>query len=188
MIFVLTAATSGLFDPKAADSANHQPRLLRVAGAIFDGDKEVATVSSVIKPDGFRVDQSTVQFHGVTQEMAIELGLPIKTVLSMVYHMARACDSVVMWNDFYMRAVKAELERMGVIKDFLLPRTETVILQPALTNLCRVTQIGGSSPEDYKWPSLDEAMRILLDEKRDMMDPLKDVRACLALKKKLETL
>lgn len=163
-----------------------QPYIVQLAAILYDDRKPVAQMSVIIQPVvefGVVVDipEKVSAIHGITNEIAAAVGIPIIPAIQMFGHLACASDRIVAHNITFDRImVEVEyrrwLEARG--KD---QRTPSWADKPHLCTMRTATPICQlqSARGGYKWPKLIEAHQHFLGEGFDgAHDALADVQAC----------
>ncbi|HBO2628212.1 TPA: 3'-5' exonuclease [Pseudomonas aeruginosa] len=73
---VLDTETTGLPAWNDPSDAPHQPHLVEVAAILFsDQGKELDRFSAIIKPEGWAISPEVAALHGITHEMAMDVGI-----------------------------------------------------------------------------------------------------------------
>lgn len=109
--------------------------------------EEVASLSSIIRPEGFEIPESASKVHGITTEKAIAEGRPIVEVLEEFHNIADDCDVLVAHNiDFDIKIAEAAFyrEKMTPYISDLLP----ICTMKTTTTLFGLPKM--------KWPKLSE--------------------------------
>lgn len=109
--------------------------------------EEVASLSSIIRPEGFEIPESASKVHGITTEKALAEGRPIVEVLEEFHNISDDCDVLVAHNlDFDIKIAEAAFyrEKMTPYISDLLPIC-TMKTTTALVGLPKM-----------KWPKLSE--------------------------------
>lgn len=175
MIVALDCETTGLFDDREIDdAAPHQPRLVRICCALYEEDREVALIDLTAKPDGWIIPDKVAEIHGTTQQMAVKIGIPVRSILSPVVNLSKAAEAVITYGDYDLRIVMAELKRMNVGTPFPGPGVERVDVMRLATEWCKISHPNG---DGFKFPKLVEATKILLGEDIPPHACLLDMRA-----------
>jgi DNA polymerase-3 subunit epsilon len=79
MILGLDTETTGLPDFRAPSDADHQPHLVQLAMVLLDDDlTERASVSMIVRPEGWTSGPEALAAHGITEEIATRCGVPEK--------------------------------------------------------------------------------------------------------------
>lgn len=163
--------------PKASGSPlTEQPHIVQLAAILVDDERgEVASLSVIIKPDGWEIDPGAQEVHGISAEMAESFGVPISTAMLMFSHLTRRADQCVAHNyAFDIKLITYEFERLKA--PIVINERERFCTMEATTNLCKLP---GRYPGKFKWPKLIEAHQHFFNEGFDgAHDALVDVRAC----------
>ncbi len=174
--FVKTEST-GLFDPRAPGDAAHQPRMVRASCAVFDGRTEHACFDVLVTPEGFRIPDEATAIHGVRHQDATMLGVPVKIAVAMLTNLAKVASTLVMQSQFDDDLIQAELARFGRALDFSRPALRRVHLGQRAALLCKLPRMNGENADDYRTPTIAEAVKFLFDEDHTPHSGLADVRA-----------
>lgn len=169
--------TSGLPPRGAAVPLEHCPHIVQLAAILVDSDgTELHAINTIIKPDGWVVEQGAADVHGISTERALEVGIPGIIAFGFFSNLAAQADELVAHNTvFDSKLMRWEMERLNKPSHHLtLPQTCTMLLS---TPVCKIP-----GPRGYKWPKLIEAHEKLLGCGFDAAhDALADVRACIRI-------
>jgi len=176
MYLFFDTETTGL--PKSRNAPvsdlNNWPRLVQIAWLQCNqSGKEIVKQSYIIKPDNFEIPQDVIKIHGITNEKANKLGIPLQKALSEFSTLLINSSLLIAHNiDFDEKVVGSELMRTK-IKNNLSSITK-VCTQKTTTDFCKIPCHYG-----YKWPSLMELHQKLFNNSFDKAhDALSDVSAC----------
>lgn len=142
----------------ALQQEGNWPDLVSISWSLYEGKIGVKRVSRIIKPEGWTIPDDSVQFHGITQEMAEATGSPLSDVLNEIREDIVRCDHIVAHNMEFDKNVLFNAFAWRTKKDprkFWKPSTEFCSLQKAKDEL----KIPGKYPrskDPYKMPKLDE--------------------------------
>lgn len=165
--------TTGMIDFKADRNA---PRIVQLAALLTDdGGEEVASVSVIIKPDGWKVSDEAAAIHGITTERASFCGVPESAALHLFDSLLLCADTACAHNFSFDHAM---MSRGSEIRfNVLLQRKFCTMM--AMTPVC---QLPGKYSGQYKWPKLQEAFKHAFGKEFEgAHDAMADVRACAAV-------
>lgn len=159
-----------------------QVRLVELAFLYDDGTngRILAQGQYYIKPKGYVVPDETARFHGITTEIAERHGVSMVSALGIFWHFFTNADKVVAHNiEFDQAIIENELALIGKALDFT---SKAHCTMKQATPVCKLPGKYG-----HKWPTLDEAYRILVDGDgfTGAHQAMSDVTACRALYYKL---
>lgn len=177
--------TTGLPVKNAQASDARQPKLVQLAFILVDDEgKERASISLIVKPDGWKIPKEASDVHGITTEMAIRYGVPLYTALGVFSHHLMQADLLVAHNiqfDLFMlefafnQIGRADsMDRVRSVKQHCTMKASTPIVQiPATTAMKR------NNRGPYKSARMGEAYKYFTGKELEgAHDALVDVRAC----------
>lgn len=167
--------TTGMWDFKAGVEDAKQPHLVQVA-AILASEAGVESWKTYVKlPAGANIEPGAAKVHGITPAMLENEGMPLLDALSTLKSMMLVADCLVCHNVSFDEKVLKSAYFRAKIPFQPLP---TFCTMQATTKICKLPGKYG-----YKWPTLDEAYRILVDPAgfEGAHDALADVKACRAV-------
>lgn len=148
-IFLDTETTGLLQDGVILDN---EPHIVELAWIITDADAHPIQQSQYpIRPDGWTIPESAIKIHGITNELARAIGVPIQFALSQLMNdiVAHQVTEILTYNtEFDLGMLKVEYQRLGwndVFGLFKLAATD-------MMKECAYTHNAG------KWMSLDKAL------------------------------
>lgn len=195
MILGLDTETTGLPDFRAPSDAEHQPHLVQVAMVLLDEHMvERASVSLLVRPDGWVSGPEALAAHGITEELASALGVPEKTAANLFAQMAYGSGArlIVGHNvSFDLRIMRIALLRAGFTKEKLdaqKPDTFcTMNAASAIMKLPPTEKMLAAGFTKPKPPKLAECIRHFFGEDLEgAHDALVDVRASLRVYQHLQ--
>lgn len=163
------------FPAKAGAPLSECPFIVQLAAILIDDDEgEIASLNTIIKPDGWEIPETASDIHGITTEKAERFGIPVAVAMAMFSNLCRVSEQAVAHNDeFDVKLISYEIERLN--KPNVLMEKPRFCTMKATTNLCKLPGRYGQ----YKWPKLIEAHQHFFGEGFDgAHDALVDVRAC----------
>lgn len=172
--------TTGLIDFGSELHEPHQPRIVQLAWKIYHDQSCVLSKSSLISGD-YESHPAALSIHRKTLELRNRYGYPINNVLPSFFKDMAKCDLVVAHNiDFDDKMVRREgvIAYVGDESDNPFIRflqQDRYCTMKNSTNICKIPGKRG-----FKWPTLDEAYRALVDPAGfpDAHDAMVDVEAC----------
>lgn len=179
--------TTGLPDWGSPSDAEHQPHLVQLAMILLDDDMtERASVSVVIRPEGWIIPDDIAKIHGITTEMAAARGVPEKLATELyvsLLHDKRA-TAVAHNVDFDLRIMRIAMLRAGYDKAWqevnAAPSFCTMKTATPLVNLPPTDKMLAAGFKKPKPPKLAECVQFFFNETLEgTHDALVDVRACL---------
>lgn len=116
----------------------------------------------LIRPQGFTIDKESHEFHGITNEIAINDGCDIQEILReiSVHVEKQKVDYFVGHNiDFHLNVLRSEFLRHS-FKD--LDVKNTICLMKSSVDICKIP-----SKSSYKYPTLSELYNYLFNKEVD---------------------
>lgn len=171
-ILFFDTETTGLVNHKLPGSDPCQPHLVQLGAILTIGREQIHKVSITVN-NGVPIPERASQVHGITEEKASMIGMSPVAGCSIFYNMAKLADVFVMHNaSFDMRVLQAAFCRVDRCYDFW--QVPTVCTMKDLTPILKIPGRFG-----YKWPTLMEAYKALVDENgfEDAHDALADISA-----------
>lgn len=195
---VLDTETSGLplyakkGEPPPAADAPGQPRLasftaLVITPGTWDVDEE-ASISTLIKPDGWTMSEGASAVNGLTDERLMAEGVDVRDVLAIYSEFISDGRIVVAHNaQFDTKVMRGELRRAGMPD--LFEQTPNICTMRATIDICKIPPTGkmmATGRKAFKQPKLMEAYQHFHGEEfADAHTSMADARACLAIFRKL---
>jgi DNA polymerase III epsilon subunit-like protein len=154
-------------------------RLVQLGYVIIDDNNNIIKeYSQIIKPDQFIITNS--QFHGITQERALNQGKSIQEVLSQFHSDLRQCNLLISHNNLFdTNIVLSECYRYNL--NVIAMSIERIM------KFCTMN-IGKQKMMTRKVPKLVELFAYLYPGKswNQIHDALDDTKCCLECYKKIE--
>lgn len=174
MTLIFDTETTGKADFKQPPEASCQPRMVQLAALLLDEElEEVASMNLIIKPDGYVISDEVAKIHGITHAQAEKLGVPEKQALELFKHFSTLSETIVAHNIVFDAIV---IGKANHIHGFVYAPPKPFCTMKASTKICKLP--GGYGGE-YKWPSLQEAHKILFGTNFEgAHDAMADVKAC----------
>ena len=176
MILFFDTETTGKANFKLPPDHRSQPRLVQLAAILTDdtGEHEIATLNTVIKPEGFAIPYEASEIHGITTEYATKHGVQLADAIGVFKRFLKMASLSVGHNiEFDQFVIDGELARLMEQP----PVIDSFCTMKAMTDIC-----GIPGPYGNKWPKLQEAYeRCFGSTFDDAHDAMADVMACKAV-------
>ncbi len=189
--------TTGLALSREKPSHPSQPYTVQLGCALFGhrGD-ERSYISVIIKPDGWIIPPGATEVHGISTEMAMDVGVPAIVALAMFNHMAKSADICVGHNiDFDIKCLMAAFHRAHRPFPTMNPRCTKDMADPIMKMPPTERMIAAGFGWKTKPPKLVECVKFFFNEELPgAHDALVDARACARVffeierRKRLETI
>jgi DNA polymerase-3 subunit epsilon len=149
---------------------------------------ERASVSLIIKPEGWEIPDEVAAIHGITTEMATALGVPEKQAVNLYMSLLYGTGAKVLAHNsaFDLRIMRIAMLRAGRTKEWLdaNPVEDICTMKTALPilNLAPTPKMLAAGFNKPKQPNLGECIQHFFGETLEgAHDALVDVRACLRI-------
>lgn len=179
-LFFFDTETTGLVDFKLAHDHSSQPYLVQLAALLTDDDgTERASMSVLVRPDGWTIPDEASAVHGITTDIAVANGVALRTALTAFRALLENADTVIGHNvGFDVAVINAARHRAGAQPGDYWPEKMFCTMRTA-TPVCKILHADPRHDQDYKWPRLNEAYRHFFGQELEgAHDALVDVRAC----------
>ncbi len=180
--------TTGLPDFRAPSEAEHQPHIVQLAAAVVDAKtREVlSSIDLIVRPDGWSIPAAASSVHGITTEMASDVGIPEDIALRAFLELWRGRGVRVGHNEsFDARIVRIAMMRYALLGADQWKEGRAECTARLATPICklpptqRMLSVGRSH---YKTANLTEAYRHFTGlDMENAHSAMADVRACMAV-------
>jgi DNA polymerase-3 subunit epsilon len=155
------------------------PRVVQLSWLISENGQIIKESDNIIKVD-FPIPEASSKVHGITNEVSLQKGRELSTVLEEIRLDIQSCDFLICHNlSFDMAILQSELLRMGQNPE--IPTRKFCTMKSSV-DFCKLPGNYG-----FKWPKLEELYKICFDEKlENAHDAMVDVRATHRCFTKLE--
>ena len=138
------------YDAPACNTSNW-PRLVQLSWILTDQfGNDISSRNEIIRPEGFTIPSSVSSVHGITNEVALRDGKPLRQVIQAFLKDAEKIMFFVGHNvSFDQNVIGAELCRLGIADT--VSTSSSIDTMVEATNYCRIP-----GPYGYKWPKLYE--------------------------------
>ena len=168
--------SSGLFDYKAPVSADHQPDVVQLCAWLADKDKVYSKFMVYVHADT-EIPKEAYEVHRIDRKMTARVGVSRMAACRMLNSFAQKADVLVGHNvSFDINMMLAANFREGGRGDAL--KKASFCTMKSSTEVCKIPNL--KFPNKFKWPSLQEAYKILVDPRgfEGAHDAEADVAAC----------
>lgn len=168
MYLFLKTHASGTLKKGLPLDAPDQPWIVFLAAQLTDADgNELASINTGIRSDGRAISEAATALHGITTRRAACTGVKEKAALSVLCgkesFVSQARFVVGHGMQFDRDVITGLIMRNGWDASvWTRPGVEFVDTMTAAAPFCKLTSEHDSG--SYRWPSLDDACRILLGE------------------------
>jgi DNA polymerase III epsilon subunit-like protein len=130
---------------------NNWPRLVQLAYLLYDSaGNKITEGNFIIRPEGFKIDASAANIHGISTERALKEGVPLSQVMDdFLVQLEKSTHLVAHNMSFDEKIVGAELLRLG--ESNVLNNKKKLCTMNATTDFCAIR-----GPYGFKWPKLSE--------------------------------
>ena len=156
-----------------ASNTNNWPRLVQLGWILTDeSGNEISSGNEIVKPEGFVIPSDASRVHGITTEIALRDGKPLRRVIQAFLKDSEGASCFVGHNvSFDQKVVGAELYRLGIADT--ISTAKSLDTMKAATDYCKIPGSYG-----YKWPKLIELHRKLFGcDFEDAHDAMADITA-----------
>jgi DNA polymerase-3 subunit epsilon len=112
-LIFLDTETTGLPNWKTPSGGDDQPHIVQLAALHVDSESRqiIQSIDLIVKPDGWEIPQETIEIHGITNEHALEVGLPEKDVLEIFLSLWHGNKRVAYNTTFDNRIIRIATKR-----------------------------------------------------------------------------
>ena len=177
--------TTGLpnFSQPSNDPA--QPHMVQLAAILMDMDtkKEVQVIDLIIKPNGWEIPAEISAIHGITHEMAMDVGVSEKVATEALLDMVGSRQRIAHNESFDARILRIAVKRY--FDDLLADQWKagqskcTANMTTKICALPPTAKMVAAGRHHHKTPNLQEAFKHFFGKEfEDAHSALADVRAC----------
>lgn len=183
MILFFDTETTGLVDSQMPLDWEGQPHLVQLAALLMEDDgTEHASMSVIIKPNGWTIPDGAAKVHGITTELAERVGIPLESALVPFIGLRLNASVLCAHNiKFDAQIIKIAIERADFVYPMPPPVTMFCTMESAspIVALPPTERMIAAGYTKNKPPNLGECIRFFFDEEFvGAHDALVDVRAC----------
>ena len=180
LILFYDTETTGLVNFKEPSEHPDQPHIVQLAAALVDSKtrKTLSSIDVIIKPNGYEISPEMTAIHGISNELANDVGVDLKHVLPMFLTLANGKKRVAYNQQFDARIVRIAQHKLGhMFTEDDLELWKTGDAECAMRMAHKYTNL----PKN-KLPKLQEAHHHFFGfEFEDAHSAMADVQACIAI-------
>lgn len=181
--------TTGHVSKNSPSGHSSQPDMVQLACILFDEKKVWNSFSVHVQPTK-PIDEGAYNAHHISKEDTDLVGVSRRSAIAMFSQLVKPAELIIAHNvafDWTVICTAFVREQVGIDSFMNKPRYCTM---ESATDICKLPkpEKHKNFPGTYKWPSLQEAYKIMVDEKGfdGAHDALVDVQACIEVFKKLK--
>lgn len=112
-IIVFDTETTGIPNWQTPSGGEDQPHIVQLAALQIDleSQKIIQSIDLIVKPDGWEIPQEMIDIHGITNEMAMDVGIPEKDVLEMFLQLWKGRKRIAYNTTFDNRIIRIATKR-----------------------------------------------------------------------------
>ena len=150
-------------------------RLVQLARQLYRDEKLVEEKCFIVKPYKFTIPRQVVEIHGITTEIAMEKGLPLRTVLRHFLKALNLSDYIIGHNvEYDIKVVHDEFYRMRIPNTLMAKKK----IDTMKVSVNYVKLPPAKDFTYYKYPKLKELYRFLFGRDfENAHNALADVKA-----------
>lgn len=146
------------------------PRIVEFAAIMYDDNRQVGALHSIIKPISFTIPEKATEIHGISTEYAMKHGRHRRECFDLLHRMLFSADCVVAHNiAFDLPIVLCELYRHGLVQPNknAFAGLNTFCTMDSTIHLLKLPRKNNhyatNNGSKYKRPSLTELHTFLFD-------------------------
>jgi DNA polymerase III subunit epsilon len=178
--------TTGLPNWKTPSGGEDQPHIVQIGALLVDVEtKEVLKeLDVIVKPEGWEIPEDTIEVHGITNEHALEVGIPEKEAITHLLDMLHSVEGVE--RVAYNRTFDQRIIRIG-LKRFFSEEVQDVWAEKdnhhcAMLMAKKICKIEPKGRYGYKNPKLSEAYKFFTGEELEgAHNALVDTKAAMTV-------
>jgi len=179
--------TTGL--PLFKEPSEHpgQPHIVQLGAVLLDLDtrKEIASMDVIVKPEGWSIPDDVAAIHGITTELALDVGVPESLAIEMLEQLWRQAAFRLGHNEQF----DARIVRIGMMRHFEAALADewkagkaqcTQLISTPILKLPPTEKMKAVGRFHHKSANLSEAYEFFTGKKLEgAHSAMVDVRACI---------
>jgi DNA polymerase III subunit epsilon len=180
--------TTGL--PLFKEPSDHpsQPHIVQLGACLVDLDtrKIINTLDVIIRPEGWTIPDDVAVIHGITTELAADVGVPESLAVEMLLDMTRGRLRIAHNEQFDARIVRIACKRHfdeSSVEEWKQGRAScTALLATPILKLPPTAKMKAAGFNKFKTANLGEAVEHFTGKKlENAHSALADVHGCMAV-------
>ena len=112
-LFFFDFETNGLPEWKIPSDDPKQPHIVGAAALVVDADtqKVIHSMDLIVKPDEWEISREMTEIHGISEEYAMDVGIPEYSVTEIMMVLAEGCTQIAYNCTFDRRIMRIALKR-----------------------------------------------------------------------------
>lgn len=112
-IFGYDTETTGLPDWSVPSGDPCQPHIVQLAGFLCNAETQevIQSMDVIVKPDGWEIPEEMTVIHGISNEMAMDIGIPEKLAVELLLALRGDFERVAYNKTFDQRIIRIALKR-----------------------------------------------------------------------------
>lgn len=161
LALIYDTETTGVINWRLPPSHESQPDVVQLCAMLCD-DSRVYTQINLFVHGDVPIPKEAFEVHRIDREMTARVGVSRLRMCHTFQAMAEKADILVGFNeDFDNMTMRAAMQREGGTGKIM--NKSRFCAMKAATPLCKIPHAKPRHPEDYKWPKLQEAYKMLVD-------------------------
>ena len=182
LVFGYDTETTGLPAWKKPSEDKCQPHLVQLAGILADADtqKELCALDLIIKPNGWTIPDEVAEIHGITTEMAHDVGIDETLAVQTMLQLQQGATRIAHNRTFDQRIIRIALKR------YEFPEETIEAWANKDNHVCTmliakpIMQLPPRGKYGFKPPKLEEAYKHFTGKDlENAHTAMADARACL---------
>lgn len=176
---IFDTETTDKWDYKASSLAEHQPHLVQLGAVLedFESGRTMTSVNALVATDGWVIQPGAGAKHGISKDTADAFGIRHANACFVFRDLVEQADVVVAHNIKFDRDVMTRALQFADVPPIPWEKIRQRCTMLTATAICKVPALNGRG--GFKWPSLEEALRILCGAViENAHDAMADVESC----------
>lgn len=171
MLMFLDLESSGLIKRNLPPDSPEQPWCCSIAAMLTNMDgKELASINTPIRANGRSIEKGAAAVHGVSSQQAGRTGIDEVYALAPIFGRKGSFATQALYLighniSFDVGVIESVMLRAGLdVSALKRPGLTQLCTMKSATPFCKIVPDPPRTDGSFKWPGLDQACAILLDE------------------------